>query len=52
MSKSCHHKGETKSAQAKRKSLIKRALLITLYGTGMRRAEVSLLKVSDIDSQP
>ncbi len=29
----------------------KRALLMTLYGTGMRRAEVSLLKVSDIDSR-
>src|SRR6266849_6284384 len=25
--------------------------LMTLYGTGMRRTEVSLLKVSDIDSQ-
>jgi len=24
---------------------------MTLYGTGMRRTEVSLLKVSDIDSQ-
>ena len=24
---------------------------MTLYGTGMRRAEVSLLKVSDIDSR-
>ena len=28
-----------------------RALLMTLYGTGMRRTEVSLLKLSDIDSQ-
>jgi site-specific recombinase XerD len=32
-------------------NLLQRALLMTLYGTGMRRAEVSLLKVSDIDSQ-
>ena len=31
--------------------LKQRALLMTLYGTGMRRAEVSLLKVSDIDSR-
>jgi len=31
--------------------LLQRALLVTLYGTGMRRTEVSLLKVSDIDSQ-
>jgi integrase len=32
-------------------NLMQRALLMTLYGTGMRRAEVSLLKVSDIDSR-
>jgi site-specific recombinase XerD len=32
-------------------NLLHRALLMTLYGTGMRRTEVSLLKVSDIDSQ-
>ena len=32
-------------------NLMHRALLMTLYGTGMRRAEVSLLKVSDIDSR-
>jgi len=32
-------------------NLLQRALLMTLYGTGMRRTEVSLLKVSDIDSQ-
>ncbi len=32
-------------------NLMQRALLMTLYGTGMRRTEVSLLKVSDIDSQ-
>ncbi|MBZ5672523.1 MAG: site-specific integrase [Acidobacteriia bacterium] len=32
-------------------NLLQLALLMTLYGTGMRRAEVSLLKVSDIDSQ-
>jgi integrase len=31
-------------------NLMQRALLMTLYGTGMRRTEVSLLKVSDIDS--
>ena len=30
---------------------LQRALLMTLYGTGMRRTEVSLLKLSDIDSQ-
>ena len=32
-------------------NLLQRALLMTLYGTGMRRTEVSLLKVGDIDSQ-
>ena len=32
-------------------NLMQRALLMTLYGTGMRRTEVSLLKVHDIDSQ-
>ena len=32
-------------------NLMQRALLMTLYGTGMRRAEVSLLKVGDIDSR-
>ena len=32
-------------------NLMQRALLMILYGTGMRRLEVSLLKVSDIDSQ-
>jgi integrase/recombinase XerD len=32
-------------------NLLHRALLMTLYGTGMRRTEVSLLRVSDIDSQ-
>ena len=32
-------------------NLLQRALLMTLYGTGMRRTEVALLKVSDIDSQ-
>jgi integrase/recombinase XerD len=32
-------------------NLMQRALLMTLYGTGMRRAEVSMLKVSDIDSR-
>jgi integrase len=32
-------------------NLMQRALLMTLYGTGMRRAEVSLLKISDIDSK-
>jgi integrase/recombinase XerD len=31
-------------------NLMQRALLMILYGTGMRRMEVSLLKVSDIDS--
>jgi len=32
-------------------NLVQCALLMVLYGTGMRRTEVSLLKVSDIDSQ-
>jgi integrase/recombinase XerD len=32
-------------------NLMQRALLMTLYGTGMRRTEVSVLKVRDIDSQ-
>ena len=32
-------------------NLLHRALLMTLYGTGMRRTEVSLLKVGDVDSQ-
>ena len=32
-------------------TLVRRTLLITLYGTGMRRAELARLKVSDIDSQ-
>ena len=32
-------------------NLQQRALLMTLYGTGMRRTEVSLLNVGDIDSQ-
>lgn len=31
-------------------NLMQRALLMMLYGTGMRRTEVSLLKVSNIDS--
>lgn len=32
-------------------SLLHRTLLMTLYSTGMRRAEVTRLKVSDIDSK-
>ena len=32
-------------------NLMQRAILMVLYGTGMRRTEVSLLKVSDVDSQ-
>jgi integrase/recombinase XerD len=32
-------------------TLFRRTLLITLYGTGMRRAELARLKVTDIDSQ-
>jgi integrase/recombinase XerD len=32
-------------------NLMHRTMLMVLYGTGMRRTEVSLLKVSDIDSQ-
>jgi integrase/recombinase XerD len=32
-------------------TLFRRTLLITLYGTGMRRSELAHLKVGDIDSQ-
>jgi integrase/recombinase XerD len=32
-------------------TLFRRTLLVTLYGTGMRRSELARLKVSDIDSQ-
>ena len=32
-------------------NLMQRALLMTLYGTGMRRTEVSMLKLHDIDSR-
>ena len=32
-------------------SLLHRTLLMTLYSTGMRRAEITRLKVNDIDSQ-
>ena len=32
-------------------SLFQRTLLMVLYGTGMRRAEVARLKIADIDSQ-
>jgi site-specific recombinase XerD len=32
-------------------SLCRRALLMALYGKGMRRAELTCLEVSDIDSQ-
>jgi integrase len=31
--------------------LFQRALLLVLYGTGMRRAEVARLKIADIDSR-
>ena len=31
-------------------NLMQRTLLMTVYGTGMRRTEVTLLKVSDVDS--
>jgi len=33
------------------KNLMHRAMLMTLYGTGVRRAELCRLKVADIDSQ-
>ena len=32
-------------------SLFDRALLMVLYGTGMRRSELARLKIDDIDSQ-
>lgn len=32
-------------------SLFQRTLLMVLYGTGMRRAEIARLKIADIDSQ-
>jgi integrase/recombinase XerD len=32
-------------------SLFERTLLMVLYGTGMRRAEIARLKIADIDSQ-
>jgi site-specific recombinase XerD len=32
-------------------NLFRRTLLMTLYGTGMRRAELARLKIGDIDSQ-
>jgi len=32
-------------------TLFRRTLLMTLYGTGMRRSELARLKISDIDSQ-
>ena len=32
-------------------SLFERTLLMVLYGTGMRRAEVARLKIADVDSQ-
>ena len=32
-------------------SLFERTLLMVLYGTGMRRAEVAKLKIADVDSQ-
>lgn len=32
-------------------SLFQRTRLIVLYGTGMRRAEIARLKISDLDSQ-
>jgi integrase/recombinase XerD len=33
------------------RSLFERTLLMVLYGTGMRRAEIARLKIADIDSQ-
>jgi integrase len=33
------------------RNLMHRAMLMTLYGTGVRRAELCQLKVADVDSQ-
>ena len=32
-------------------SLFERAVLMVLYGTGVRRAEIARLKIADIDNQ-
>ena len=32
-------------------TLFRRTLPMTIYGTGLRRAELARLKISDIDSQ-
>ena len=44
-------KGEVKEMINAATTLLHRTLLMTLYSTGMRRAELTRLKVTDIDSQ-
>jgi len=43
--------GEVKTMIDAATSLLHRTLLMTLYSTGMRRAEITRLKVNDIDSR-
>ena len=44
-------RGSRAAHQCRRNICFDATLLMTLYGTGMRRTEVAHLKVSDIDSQ-
>ena len=43
--------GGSLASDQRRRNLFRRTLLMTLYGTGMRRSELASLKVGDIDSQ-
>jgi site-specific recombinase XerD len=44
--------GEVTTLIESASNLMHRAILMTLYATGMRRAELCHLKVSDIDKEP
>ena len=44
--------GGGRASHRRRQNLMYRAILMTLYSTGMRRSEACQLKVSDIDSEP